>query len=358
MRSILPPVLTGERWVVTAPFRSELERFTVDPAAIGRREIAVATTYSAVSSGTEAAIYTATDDAVHRPDGWCRYPCDMGYSGVGRVVAIGDDVTEYEVGTRVIGLLGHASHWTMDVDRMLGPEWSNRPLARVAPDVDDRAAAFIRIAGIAMTATQLVRRADYGVVGVWGLGIVGIMVAQLLKCAGQFIVGIDPNPVRRELANQVGLDATLDPTSPNFTDELAAFAPGGLATAVDTVGIGAVTVSIPSRLQMRGELVLMTHWRHPENINASAFIEEIFSRGISVHGGLEYGPGSRPWQNWAQLQINKWDRIGRLIVSGRLAIDELVTLVAQPDEHATVYGILADGSPKHLGILIDWTTAA
>jgi 2-desacetyl-2-hydroxyethyl bacteriochlorophyllide A dehydrogenase len=331
-----------------------LQEFDVNSRALAPREILVRTSYSAVSNGTEVSVFTASDPDVYEADGWCRYPCEMGYSGVGNVVARGIKVTEFDIGDRVIGQLGHASHWTLDVDRMIGPEWLNRPVSKANPRIEDRQAAFVRLAGIAMTPIQLLRRHDYPVVGVWGLGIIGNLAAQLLRCSGCTVVGVDPDSSRRRAAERVGIDLALDPVGSDFRAHLETAAPEGLAAIVDTVGSSGVTIRLPSFIRMRGELVLLTHWRSQPVVDSSLFVNEIFRKGLSVHGGLEYGPGSAPWENWAALQFAKWESIQRLVVAGRIDMSNLITRVVRPGDHAQVYNDLADGHSGNLGLLVDW----
>jgi len=350
--------LSGYKWVVASCRQSILEPLIIDPRTVGSRDIVVATTYSGVSSGTEAAIYTASDAQVYQDDGWCRYPCAMGYSGVGRVVAKGDAVAEFALGDRVIGMLGHAAFTKLDVDRMIGRDWSNQPVCLAHEEIDDYSAAFIRIAGIAMTAVELLRpRRFFPVAGIYGLGIIGNIAAQILRHAGYFVVGIDPDPFRRSLAMSVGIDAVLDPRAGDFPTEVLRLAPGGLAAAIDTVGDGELTVTLPQFLRMRGELVLMTHWRQSKPVDTAAFVQQIFRKGISVHGGLEYGPGSEPWESWAQLQFAKWRQLQEMVLHGRLHLKELVTLVVTPEDHESVYRMLADGSKGQLACLVDWSSA-
>lgn len=353
----VPKMVSAQRWLVAAQRSSVLETFQVDLDAVGDREIVVETLYSAISSGTEKAIYSAADADVYSSDGWCRYPCRMGYSGVGRIITKGRSVVEFNIADRVLGMLGHESHRVLNVDEMMGRAWSNRPVMAARVDISDQAAAFVRIAGIAMTPIQLLRPESYSVVGIWGLGIVGNLVAQLLRSAGHKIVGVDPDPFRRNVAESVGIEVVLDPEDTDFGQHLADLAPDGFRAIVDTVGDPTVTVSLPTHLGMRGQLVLMTHWRSESKINGSALVREIFRKGLSVHGGLEYGPGSARWQSWSLLQYEKWRKVEELISRGMLNIERLVSVVARPEDHVYIYDGLDRGTSNTLGILIDWRRA-
>ncbi len=349
--------VTASRWMIDGQRHSALERFAVDPDGLAPREVLIETAFSAVSPGTEVAIYTAADPDVFRAGGWCRYPWRAGYSGVGRVVACGQRVTEYAPGDRVLGQLGHASHWVIDLDRMLGPEWSNRQVGPVEPRLKDTDAALIRLAGIAMTACQVLPPVLFGSVAVFGLGLIGNLAAQLLGTAGYRVIGVDPLPSRRRLARGCGVNYVLDPGNPEFASGLQAVSDGGLDVVVDTVGKAALTVTLPSFLKPGGHLVLLTHWRSQPLVDASALINATFNKGISLHGGLEYGPGSAPWQSWPRLQLHKWQLLQPLVAEGRLRLSPLVSQVVTPDRHDRVYGRLSTRPNGWLTVLIDWRPA-
>ena len=56
----------------------------------------------------------------------------------------------------------------------------------------------------------------------------------------------------------------------------------GFDVGVDTTGAAPVTIRIPEHLRLRGQLVLMTHWRSQPVIDASPFIHTVFWNGITV----------------------------------------------------------------------------
>jgi 2-desacetyl-2-hydroxyethyl bacteriochlorophyllide A dehydrogenase len=349
-------MLTAHYWAITGERSSRLEAFEISPDKISAREILIKTTCSAVSPGTECSIYNALDPDVHRSDAWCRYPWRAGYSGVGEVLACGAEVREFRPGDRVLGLLGHASHWIIDLDGMLGPEWSNRLIGPVHSQVPDEAAAFVRLAGIAMTSVQLLAGLQHGTIGVWGLGVVGNLAAQLLLSQGHRVVGVEPSPERRRIAGVCGVTETLAPDDPALAERIAGATSGrrGLDAVVDTVGRAETTIGLPSFVRIGGRLVLLTHWRSQPVLDAAPFINEVFNRGLTVHGGLEYGPGSQPWESWPRLQLEKWAIIQRLIVDGRLRIDPLVTKMVGPQAHVEVYRSLCSRLDGFVGVIVDW----
>src|SRR3954453_1057360 len=82
----------------------------------GRGQVLVATEASAISAGTELAVYTGVHQWLNDPTRtWPRFPFVPGYSGVGRIAALGEGVTSFAVGDRVIWEARHESHGLVNV---------------------------------------------------------------------------------------------------------------------------------------------------------------------------------------------------------------------------------------------------
>ncbi len=178
----------AKRWRMLAKQQVVLEEFDYDPTALGPREVAVRVDFTAISPGTECANYLALDPNVHIPGSWCAYPWVPGYAGCGHVLDVGAAVTEYKPGDPVVGLIRHLSHATVNADTDIVSLD-----ARLTPEH----ATYLRLISIAYTPLQVIQHDHLPVVGVWGLGMIGNLVAQLLQRSGGRVVGIDPVPERR-----------------------------------------------------------------------------------------------------------------------------------------------------------------
>ena len=170
--------------------------------------IAVATTWSGVSFGTEFAILTGRLD-------WGPFPLVTGYMGVGRVVEVGADVPDYEVGDRVYyrrnkGMLhrktgkeltcasgGHASVVVLDPSGSHGADH----LPDLVPD--DVASTFV-LPAVGLTGVD---EAGVGVgdrVVVIGSGLVGLAVVAASVARGANVLAVDFRPGALELALRLG----------------------------------------------------------------------------------------------------------------------------------------------------------
>jgi S-(hydroxymethyl)glutathione dehydrogenase/alcohol dehydrogenase len=184
-----------------------------------------------------------------------RLPAILGHEGAGVVLEIGEGVTTVKPGDHVIPLYGaecgvcrHCRSgrtnicWSTRKTRDLGilPEGTSRfrlgkepiyhfmgtstfsrytvvaevALAKIRPDA---ALDKVCLLGCGVTtgvgaALRDVKPGDN--VAVFGLGGVGVNIVQGARLAGaERIIGIDPNPMKRELAVQFGATDLLDPTA-------------------------------------------------------------------------------------------------------------------------------------------------
>src|SRR5918994_5152808 len=124
----------------------------------------------------------------------------LGYSAAGIVAAVGDDVTEFQVGDRVscagVGFASHAE--VLSVPKNL--------CVHLPEDVSFESGAYGTLGAIALQGVRLAEPTLGESVVVIGLGLVGQLTVQLLKANGCRVCGIDLNPERVRLAQQLGAD--------------------------------------------------------------------------------------------------------------------------------------------------------
>ena len=130
----------------------------------------------------------------------------LGYSLVGRIVDVGEGVSDLQVGQRV-ACAGNqfATHAELN--------WVPRNLCVAVPeDVSPRSAAFTTVGSIALQAVRQSEAALGEMACVIGLGLVGQLVVQLLHSAGVNVVGIDTRADRCKIAEASGALAAGAPT--------------------------------------------------------------------------------------------------------------------------------------------------
>lgn len=170
-----------------------------------------------------------------------QYPYTVGQPGheaCGEIAAIGSSVGGLRVGQRVSVWRdqGHhrpgcyAEYVVVDADNIIP----------VPENLSPEACAPVELA-MCMSAHVMIAEKLGAVagkrVGVFGLGPAGLVCVQLARAAGAAeVVGFDPIPARRKLAEVIGADRALDTTS----DEVVRFprrhTPGCLDSTFDCVG--------------------------------------------------------------------------------------------------------------------------
>lgn len=132
------------------------------------------------------------------------FPFRLGNMGVGEVVETGSDVELFAVGDRVFGYLPIAETCVVSEGDRLWP----------APEgVADELLVCTDPATVALLSARYGRFSLGDRVAVFGLGAIGLFAVQMSRLAGAMpVIGIDPLPERRTLAESFGARETVDPT--------------------------------------------------------------------------------------------------------------------------------------------------
>ncbi|MFO7171039.1 MAG: zinc-binding dehydrogenase [Chloroflexota bacterium] len=193
----------------TCTFADEPER------PLEAHEVRLRTLFSGISAGTELTAYRGTNPYLHKrwdaerrlfvPDErqGPAYPLTgWGYEECGEIVEVGADVSEVRVGQRVYGAWGHRTH------RVVTAEYARSRI--LAPHVDPILGIFSQIGAIALNGI-LDAQINLGeTVAVFGLGVVGQLVAQLARLSGARVIGVDMLESRRRLAQELGTPTVID----------------------------------------------------------------------------------------------------------------------------------------------------
>lgn len=293
--------------------------------------------YSNISIGTEIA-YLKLSKRIGKPA-----PL-LGYSLVGIVEAVGLDAP-VKVGQRVLALAAHGS--AVLADASLG--W----LTPVPEELDPAVATLGAIIGVAM---HIVQRAQVKLgerAVVYGQGLVGVYVTQLLRRAGAaWIMAVEPDPRRAELANICGADCIANPGNGNLNQMLH---DNGIADGVDLViETAGHTSMFPSALE-----ILRTGGRL---VCSSTFLEGLFvplypvivEKELTVIGAHQPKcPLLRsPYYPYSQSENRGWAL--KLLADKSLKWRELITHRVPWKQAPDFYERIATDRTI-IGAVIDWT---
>ncbi|MDP9263907.1 MAG: bi-domain-containing oxidoreductase [Acidobacteriota bacterium] len=157
-------------------------------------------------------------------------PQSLGYSCAGTVLAVGEGVTEFKPGDRVACAgAGYANHSeAVAVPRNLTVKIHDGPgLSQVGFE----AAAFTTMGAIALHGFRLAESQVGETIAVIGLGLVGLLAAQIAHAAGCMVAGMDPNNRRCDLARSLGCRAVTS-SAEEFESLVARLTDGRGADAI------------------------------------------------------------------------------------------------------------------------------
>ncbi len=124
-------------------------------------------------------------------------PLPLGYCNVGKVVKLGRGVTEFSIGDRVASNGNHAEY--VCVPKNL--------VAKVPDNVTDEEAVFTVMGAIGLQGIRLLQPTFGETIVVIGLGLIGLITAELLLANGCNVIGFDYDTEKIKIAKQKGIIA-------------------------------------------------------------------------------------------------------------------------------------------------------
>ena len=149
------------------------------------------------------------------------------------------------------------------------------------------------------------------ILGTGGIGLNACVAAAF--CGAMPLIGVDPNPARRELALRCGATDVIDPTDLDVVTEIGRIVPGGVDVAIEATGnaeVMAVAINV-TRMQ-GGRAVVIGNARVDQQLTLNP---GLFNQGKSLLG--TWGGDSVPDRD------NR--RYARLLASGRFPIENLLS---------------------------------
>lgn len=334
--------------LVTEPMRVEVRETRLpDPAP---NQVRVRTHASAVSAGTELAVFTGSHQWLHDPTmvDW-KFPFRPGYSAAGVVEAVGADVPGWRQGDRVSYPGNHASHELLTMGHERGRLW------RLPEELSFEKAAHACIAryglGAAVRAGLTLGRSA----AVMGLGVIGQFSLRCLRAGGASpVIGIDSVPMRRRAALAGGADHVIDPSAGDVRAQVNAICRGGVEIVADATG---VPDSIPAAMKLAcnaGQVIVVGSPRGlAKEVN---FYDDLHRRYIEVsgaHGNMLFEPAhARLAGAWDIDKAQHW--LLAALATGRLTLDGLVTHSISPEELGSAYEGLLNDKDSYLGVVVQW----
>ncbi len=327
----------GRRLVQVGGNRVEIEEFDVPEPGPG--EVLVRVTRSQISAGSERSGFrddVASDARRH-----------LGYTTVGRVQAVGDGVGDFAVGDRVLAWGPHGSHWIARRDAESDGEM---PVQHVEHDLTDEQAAFARLGDVALHG---VRRAELQIdetVAVFGQGVVGQLVTALCRISGAYpVIAVDLDDDRLEMARTIGATHTVNASREPAVEAVRAVA-GGVHSAFHVARDPRILVDCMEVAALAGKVILVGS---PPGTVELGLQVDLLRRELDIRGTYATQLNV-PHKYWPWTIQGDRSAIMRLIATGELEVDHLISHVVPPEEADEVYRMIAAGPTGWMSVFFDW----
>lgn len=262
-------------------------------------------------------------------------PLPLGYCNVGRVIAVGEGVSDFKVGDRVASNGQHAEF--VSIPKNL--------VAHIPDNVTDEEAAFTVIGSIGLQGIRLLQPTLGETVVVVGLGLIGLLTAQLLIANGCRVIGTDIDEAKLAMAKDWG----VIPFNPKQGDVVKFVEDQTNGVGADGVIITASAknndiISQSARMsRKRGRIVLVGV------IGLDISRAEFYEKELSFQVSCSYGPGRYdedyeqkgvdyplPFVRWTEKR--NFEAMLQAISSGKIRVNEMITEIIPLDDYQKIYG--------------------
>jgi predicted dehydrogenase/Zn-dependent alcohol dehydrogenase len=262
-------------------------------------------------------------------------PLPLGYCNVGRVVAVGNGVEDFSIGDRVASNGPHAEYVCVPKNLVV----------KIPENVTDEEASFTVIGAIGLQGIRLVNPTFGETIVVVGLGLIGLMTAQLLKANGCRVIGFDFDNQKVELAKSLGIESV----NPSQGTDQVAF----VNNLTNSIGADAVIITASNKsneiisqsanmCRKRGRIVLVGV------IGLDISRADFYEKELSFQVSCSYGPGRYdedyeqkgndyplPFVRWTEKR--NFEAVLQAIASKTINVASLITERVNLDEYQKIY---------------------
>lgn len=281
----------------------------------------------------------------------------MGYSTSGEIIAVGENVTEFEVGDYVAcagaGYASHAEIITVPINLC----------AKLSDKADLKQASFNTLGAIAL---QSIRQADLQIgesCAVIGLGLLGQLAGLMLKASGIKVIGIDVSDKPVQLAKEHFADLALNRNTPGIENKINDITNG--------IGVDAVIIAAGSSdtdpinfagsiARKKSKVVILG--AVPTGFDRDPFW---YKKELELKMSCSYGPG-RYDLNYEEKGIDypvayvRWtekrnmEAFQHLLVERIIDVSYLITHEMPLENAPMAYDMIVNKTEYYLGIIINY----
>lgn len=295
----------------------------------------VKTVCSLISPGTETAFLMALPNT---PGVFPQYP---GYSNIGIVEEVGENVKDFKPGDLVASAAGHSSYILISKDEAL----------KIPEGLSAEEASFFNLAAIAL---QGVRKGFIELgssVVVVGQGLVGLLAMQFAALSGAFpLITVDTIDSRLKLSAKLGADYTVNSTEVDAVEEVMRLTDNrGADIVIEATGN---QNAIPDALNMASRLGRIVILGSPRGLSTVNFYMPVHRKGliiIGAHANVRPRYESLPhfWTDKDDMKLAL-----KLMVKGRLKVKELISLKLPIEKAPEAYRLIMERKKEIIGVIL------
>lgn len=262
-------------------------------------------------------------------------PLPLGYCNVGKVIGVGKGVAEFKIGDRVVSNGQHAEF--VSVPKNL--------VAQIPDDVSDEEATFTVVGSIGLEGIRLMKPSFGETIVVIGLGLIGLLTAEMLLANGCRVIGYDLDEKKVEIARKKGIIA-FNPAKGDDPVNFVTAKTDGIGADGVIITASAKTNSIISDAakmsRKRGRIVLVGV------IGLNISRADFYEKELSFQVSCSYGPGRYdenyeykgqdyplPFVRWTEKR--NFEAILEAISTKKLNVKPLISEIIPLNDYLKIY---------------------
>jgi threonine dehydrogenase-like Zn-dependent dehydrogenase len=327
------PIVEAHRIVWPAAEVADFDRFRILGPATD--EVLVEAAFTVMSPGTEKAQLLGLPGVLNYEQVLSFFP---GYSGSGKVIAVGNKAAEFRVGDRVAGRIPHGSPGIVQ----------RQCLFRVPDQVSLEQAAFIELGIIGLQGIRKARIRPGESALILGQGIIGQLADRLSRLAGAApVVAVARSRAKApEAMGEGGADRflTVEELKREGVD-------GGFDVVIEATGDPGVLPFASSLARAGGRVVGLGT---PRGRGRLSLGQDGCLPGLSFIGAHISGMPQRDQSTGLWTYRDEGGLFIDLLAQGKLALDGLITQRRDPSQAGEIYESLLIGDSRIIGVVFDW----
>ena len=279
-------------------------------------------------------------------------PLPLGYCNVGKVVAVGKGVKEFSVGDRVASNGHHAEY--VCVPKNL--------VSKIPDSVSDEEATFTVIGAIGLQGIRLLKPTFGETIVVIGLGLIGLVTAELLISNGCNVIGFDFDPQKIKIAKEKGIIAINPSEGTNQVKFIESYTNGIGADGVIITASNKSNEIISQSANMcrkRGRIILVGV------VGLDISRADFYEKEISFQVSCSYGAGRYDeeyevkghdypigYVRWTEKR--NFEAVLNAIAKNKLDVSPLITNRVQLKDYDKIYGDMSN--PNIIASILEYSS--